>query len=679
MSKVSIERVVLMDIYCQKYFGQNIDDASQKISQNLGISPKRVREIIFDLRAKNAITVKDNILYENKKNQSVVKSFSKVKKHKVNGNEGFSTKQFKIGEQYLCTILKDDDGKIYAKPHRKSFGNCLLLNDENLTNDDIGKTCLIEIKKTDEGIRGEILQTFGFADDPILENVAIAASHGFTTHFQSKVLEEARAISPYVTDEQKIGRVDMRNKEFVTIDPPGCKDKDDAIYDEKLPDGSVRTYIAIADVSSGVVPGTELDKEAFKRGNSCYLGGGVYPMLPKELSNGIFSLDENKERLAVVVSAIVKGKTYVNPRVDIAVIKVKKSYSYPEAEDTHLSKNGFEKKNASTKRQIDLLYENTPLLEKRYAGMLEPDSHEPEYKFSADGKVVENVKLSNDEYSHKVVETRMLLANEIVAGFFMERGLAGIFRVHEKSRPDKFAELKQKLATFGIKYNLENTTASYKKLVEEVRESPARDYLMFEIIRSMSKAKYKGTVNQTEHFGLDIAGNRGYMHFTSPIRRYADLMTHRLLKDILQKRKIRYTETELDEIAQHLNTQEKEANNAEIESDAYLACIWAQKHADEIQSGKIVKISKNYVEVLHSNGTTRLLMPISKLKNGDITQYKIAGNQMSISNGHQTYNLGEDIDFAIDEINLNSRTIFATTELERIKNRDSNLNFEFKK
>lgn len=688
MSKISFENKVLLELYTKKLFEQDIKTITKEIvndfAGDIDIGEKRIRDTLFTLKKKNAIIIKDDVVYENKEKTNELgkrHAFSKnykneddvtienVKLVKPNSYYGHKANQLTKGDMLLATVYKQSNDILCAKAHGGEFDGCVISPNE-LSKNAIGKTCLVKITSTNGGYMGEVEQVFGLVDDPITENVAIAAKYGFTTKFPQAVIDEARAISPVVTYEQKLGRTDLRHLNFVTIDPVGCKDKDDAIYDEALPDGSFRTYIAIADVSSGVKTGSELDKEAFKRGNSCYLGGGVYPMLPTELSNGIFSLDEDKDRLAVVVSAIIKPgdkKRIYDPRLDLAVIRVKKGYSYPESEKTHNNEEGFDELNKRTKEQIDLLYNNTSLIQKRYNSMLKPDSHEPEYKFGPDGSVVEDIKVSNEEYSHTVVEARMLLANEIVAQIFMEHKLLGLFRTHSESQDTKIEKLQSVLYRNKVDFELKNTTQSYLQLIDVVKNSPSRDYLMFEIIKSLSKAEYKATVNETSHFGLGINGSRGYIHFTSPIRRYADLTTHRLLKQILQMGKTNVSEESLEKIAEHLNVTEMNADKAEVESDQYLACLWAQKHMDDIYQGTITQISPSTLEVLHSNGVTRISIPTSKLKGAEEKPYATDFDCLSISNGKSTYKLGDKISFKIDKISLSSRAIFGNGDYKKVK------------
>ena len=476
-----------------------------------------------------------------------------------------------------------------------------------------------------------------------------------------------------VTEKQRENRENLEYIPFLTIDPEGCKDKDDAIFDEPIKDG-FRTYIAIADVSSGVLPGSALDKEAFKRGNSAYLGGGVYPMLPPELSNGIFSLDEGKARLAVVAQADVSYSGKIsNIQVRLAVIKVKKSYSYAEAEKTYKNEENFENINQKTKKSLDFIYKNTKILEKMQENKLEFDSHEPQYKFSADGKTVEDITLSNEEYSHKVVETRMILANEIVAGFFKERGYLGLYRTHEDVKVERLIALRKKLKNFNIGYDLKNTTESFKVLIEEIlKQHPARDYLMGETVRTLSKAKYEATKTDVSHFGLGVNNDDlGYMHFTSPIRRYSDLITHRFLKDILLGKMPNISYETLSLVANHLNLQEKKADRAEAESDRYLACLWAEKHKNIKMSGYISQITDGMFKVMTANGTVPVLIPFSEVTSKNV---KVSENGMEATFDNHAISLGDNLNLEITNVDIESRTISGKFK-EFKKEKGENMNF----
>ena len=647
---MKFENKILLALEIENLFEKPVKEIQSALLQKYGYKGAEV------IDALSVLTSKKYIKFENDK---VIKSQKDIT---------FSERGLKLDGSTRIGTIVENEGKQFVK--LRGFGDEQFEIAGGDFKDSIGRTCLVDMAYEDGNIKTVIKDVYGFADDPISENIAIADKYGFTKDFPDGALEEAARIPQEVTEGQRIGRVNMENIPFVTIDPKGCKDKDDAVYDEPTERG-FKLYVAIADVSSGVLPGTALDKEAFKRGNSAYLGGGVYPMLPPELSNGIFSLDENKPRLAMVVSAeITRDGKVLNPKVENAVINVKKSYSYEEAEKTYLSQDGFDVKNKSTKQSIDEMYKNTEILERMLSKMMNLENNEPAYRFSEDGKSVEEILPSNEEYSHKVIETRMILANEIVAQFFRRKNMAGVFRTHDNPNKEKLEQLAAKMEYYGIKTKLKSTTASYKKLIDEVSNHPAKAYLMSEICRSLPKAKYVATKNKVAHFGLGITDeDPGYMHFTSPIRRYSDLITHRMLKDIILGKRQSVSMQTLSQVASHLCIQERNAEKAEKESDEYLACLWAKNHQGEVLEGYVSQILGSNIKVMASNGTVPVIIALSKLNDAESQNYAVSKDGMKICGKTKTYALGQKIKFKVGLVDLENRTILGDA---RTKNFEQN-------
>ncbi len=653
---MELEKEILMLLESEKLYDKNLTVTINKLSNLTGMKKKEIeKKLDFLVRTKK-------IRLEDDKIQKIVQYETKAPTKRVENNQ-----------KAIGTII-NQNGTIAVKLRGHNEFVCPLINAESAKNS-VGKTCLVKIVFEDDKMKANLEDVFGFVDDPISENIAIASKYGFTNKFTDAVHNEALQIPQEVTDKQREGRVNLEHIPFITIDPEGCKDKDDAVFDEPVKNG-FKAYIAIADVSSGVIPNTELDKEAMKRGNSAYLGGGVYPMLPPELSNGIFSLDEGKPRLALVASAIVTydGKIE-NPRVEYAVINVKKSYSYPEAEKTYNNEDGFDVINKKSKKTLDFIYKNTKTLENVFSKMLEFDSHEPAYKFGENGKKVEQIFLSNEEYSHKVIETRMILANEIVAQFFKERGYVGLYRTHEGIKDDKAAALQNKLQQFGIEYTVENNTESIQNLIEIIKNHPARDYLMSETIKSLSKAGYTATEDKVAHFGLGVTNSdSGYMHFTSPIRRYADLITHRLLKEIIAGKKPSIKKSTLEKVAEHLNIQEKKADWAERESDEYLACMWAESQKGNELEGYISQINDTFVKVMTANGTVAIAVPLTRLYDANHEEYKVSKNGISLNGKTHKYTLGDTVKFKVVDIDLETRMIFGDASEEKVAEKSTTKN-----
>ena len=668
---MKVDNKLLIILENEKLFDKDYNFVKNKLATILGIKSKEVEKQLKVLQSKKIIDFENGKIV--KANPSL-SEIAKIDPKKITTKEKVKADN----EMFLGTLVKIPNGEIGVKLRDARLPICHVEQTEEVVGS-VGKTCVVKVSNKKGEYFAKVENIFGLADDPISENTAIAKKYGFSNKFPEKVLQEARNIPQYVTEKDREGRTNLEHIPFIAIDPPHPGEIDDAIYDEPVKDG-FRTYVAIADISSAVKPGSELDKEAFKRGNSAYLGGGVYPMLPFELSKGAFSFAEGQPRLALVASAIIThDKKIKDPKIELAVINVKKSYAYDEAEKTHLNQEGFDVVNKKTKKHLDFMYNNTKALEEIFGKMLEFDSHEPQYKFSADGTSVEDIKLSNKEYSHKVVEVRMLLMNIIIAQYFKEHGLCGIFRVHDKPREEKFNALVKKLQKFGINYNLQYSTESFKGLIEVIKKSKARDYLMSETVRTMCIAGYRATENEIAHFALGIANKDwGYMHTTAPLRRYVDLLIHRMLKDALLNKKPRYSKKMLELIADHLNAQQKKADDAEMESDEYLACLWAKQHQGETMEGYICQIDESFVKVMTSDGTVPVLLFASKLADESGEGFKLSADKMSLEGTKNKYELGEKIEFKISDVDFNTRTVFGSQKFVK-NNTNENLVLEVNK
>ena len=658
---MKLENQLFITLENENLFDKEYNFVKNKLSTLFGVKSKEIEKQLKALQTKKLIKIEEGKVV---KTQNVfTEVVNKEAEPKIPGKRDKASLE---NELLLGTFVKGANGEICVRLRDSHLPVCKVEQTEKVKNS-LGKTCVVKINDAQKELSGVVQNIFGLVDDPISENIAIAAKYGFSNKFSQKVIDEARAIPQYVTEKDREGRTDLEHLPIITIDPFNCFNKDDGIYDEPIKNG-FRAYIAISDVSHYIKPGSELDKEGLKRSIDAYLGGEVYPMYPPEISNGICSLNENEPRLAVVASCDVTydGKIS-NEKVELAVINVRKGYTYEEAEKTHLNQDGFDEINKKTKKHLDFMYQNTKVLEKVFGGMLEFDEHEPQYKFSQDGSEVEDISLSNSEYSHLVVKLRMILKNVIFAKYFKEHKIDGLFRVHDKPTEEKFNALVRKLKMFGINYNLQNSTRSFKGLIEEIKKSPARDYLMMETVRTMTRAKSKASPVDTSHFGLDISEDDwGYMHTTSPIRRESDLINQRQMKASLKNQKSVYSKNTLELIAEHYNAQEKKADEAEHESDEYLACLWAKKHQNKIHEGYISQIDGGFVKVMTSNGTVPVLIFASKLQDEAGEGLKVSKDNMSLVGKKNKYSLGDTIKFKIQDIDLCTRTIFGSNKPELI-------------
>lgn len=640
----------ILALYTYKLFGESLDKVYGVLSQKLGLNKNQVSQLIINLSKKGIVEIKDNII-------------TNAKKYNLNNLQQNSL--------VLGVVNTDGRGYYYFKPSNDALPEIPLVATDIIKNS-VGKRCCCELNKLGKNYQADLKQVFGEVDDPISENIAIAYKYGFEKHFSPDVMAEVENIPQAVLPSDFDGRIDMRDKFFMTWDPASCKDKDDAIFAEQTEFGH-RVYVAIADVSHYVKFGTKLDTEARKRGTSCYLGSGVYPMLPPELSNGICSLNENVDRLALVATIDINEKGKIQKyNFEKAVINVKKSFSYEDAEKVFLKQDGFDQQNIDAKKHIDLLYEVTDILESKLKnrGSLNFVNYEPEFKFNQELNIVEDIETTGLERSHKVVEQCMILANEATAKFFTDNNLSGIYRVHNQPNHKNLSFANDQLKKFGVNAHLEETPFFYQSVLNEIKDLPNNEYLNNIILQTLNKAKYNA--ENTGHFGL---ASKGYTHFTSPIRRYSDTIAHRIISQFLTYGKSKETESYIKSVCEHLNEQEKKAGKAENESNKYLCCLWAKNHLNKVISGYVTRVEPAQIVVRHKG--LEVQIPTYLLKNGANSNYQLSKDLMSLKDKHSntTYTIGDSVDFKIADIDKNNYTIFATTDLTKdLKNEDE---FEF--
>ena len=668
------ENSIFITLENENLFDKDYAFVKNKLCTIFGLKAKEVEKQLKILQTKKLIDIENGKIV---KSQSI---FTEVVQ--ANEQQKVHTKKAKTeikDELLLGTFVKQENDEVVVRLRDRRLPVCKVEQTQEVKNS-IGKTCVLKVNGKQKELFGEVQNIFGLADDPISENNAIAHKYGFTTKFSEKVLEEARNIPQYVTEKDREGRNNLEHLPIITIDPPHALNLDDGIYDEPIKNG-FRTYIAIADVSHYIKPGSELDKEGLRRAIDAYLGGGVFPMFPPEIANGICSLNENVARLAVVASCDIdyNRKTITNEKFQLAVIKVKKAYTYEEAEKTHLCQDGFDEINKETKKYLDFMYKNTKVLEEMFSGMLEFDDYEPQYKFSADGTKVEDISLTNGEYSHNVVKFRMMLKDILGAKYFKEHNLKGLYRIHEKPTQERFNALVKKLKKFNIDYNLQNTTKSFQGLIEVIKKHPARHYLMIETVKTLTRAKTVVSPVDISHFGIGIEkGDWGYMFLTSPIRRETDLINQRELKASLLHQKSPHTEKFLNTFAEYYNIQEKKADDAEAKSDEYLACMWANEHKGEILEGYIEQINNSFINVITSNGTVPVLIATSNLKDDAGDGFKISKDNMSLVGKSNKYTLGETIKFKIHNVDFETHTTYGNNkpEFSKVKDKPSKVEQE---
>jgi len=450
---------------------------------------------------------------------------------------------------------------------------------------------------------GEIIEVLGPASAPGVDVLSIIRKYHLPTEFPSDVLEQAERIPERVEAQQIAGREDLRNQFIVTIDPDDARDFDDAINVEKLPNGGWQLGVHIADVAAYVEPGSALDREARRRGNSVYLPDRVIPMLPERLSNGVCSLKPEVDRLthSVFINFDKRGVVR-SARFARSVIRSAHRLTYKEAyailtapPRDHLGE------------QLHLTWELAALLRrKRFEhGALDLDFPEVKVWVDKQGEPIRLERVENDE-SHQLIEEFMLAANEAVARELKKRAIPTIYRVHENPDPEKLAEYREFALSFNYKVGDLTHRAELQRLLAEIRGKPEEQALKVGLLKSLKRARYDP--QSLGHYGL---AKTNYLHFTSPIRRYADLVVHRALGrdgtplpsavSRTAERRSRsdapYHMGEIASIAEHISTTERNAADAEIDAAQMKKLEFFQRQLGEgnpqIFSATIVDV-RNY-------------------------------------------------------------------------------------
>jgi ribonuclease R len=488
-------------------------------------------------------------------------------------------------------------------------------------------------------------------------NVAIR-NHSLPYIWPETVFEETATFESEVPDSAAEGRVDLRALPFVTIDGEDAKDFDDAVYCEPQKNGGYRLYVAIADVSHYVKPGTALDQEAIKRGNSVYFPGRVIPMLPEELSNGLCSLKPQVNRLVLVCEMLINTKGNVT-KFDFyeGIIKSHARLTYNQVYGM-----GIEKNKQLQERFKDLLPAVNNLFdlyfilrdEREQRGAIDFDFPETRIVFGSDRKINQVVPLIRND-AHRLIEECMVAANICAARFLLKNRCPALYRDHEPPSEEKLNDLRRFLGEIGIKLSAKKTPVpgDFAAILRSIGERPEAHLIQTVLLRSLSQAVY--SPENKGHFGLACDA---YTHFTSPIRRYPDLLVHRGIRSVLQKKYKPTDETdgEYEKYGEHCSMTERRADDATREAVDWLKCEFMVDKVGQEFSGVIsgvtgfglfVELSEIYIEGL---------IHISTLPND---YYHFNANKLILEGEHskQRYALGDIIKIRVARVNLDEREI----------------------
>lgn len=534
---------------------------------------------------------------------------------------------------------------------------------------------------------GVIIERLGRTFEPRAELAAIYHKYNLTPVFPPEVAREAAALPSLVGPADLTGRKDYRAIPTFTIDPDDAKDFDDALSVEYLDGGEIRIGVHIADVSHYVKPGTALDREAQNRGNSTYLVGTVIPMLPEKLSNGLCSLVEAQDRLTKAAlftfspSGRLKETAFAN-----TVIRSIKRLTYKQAfalmfEDNHnkirqLPLPAAHQTGATGRALNELSPEELTDLqawvrqlwaiggklrqERMRGGSLDLDMPETKIFVDAEG-YADRIELIHNDESHQLIEEFMLMANEAVAHLTRSHHLPSLYRVHDDPDEEKLNDYRQFLTTFGLKVSNLAQRDEVVRLLTLLKDHPQGYILRTQLLRSMRKACYRGSSDG--HYGLN---KKDYTHFTSPIRRYSDLVVHRVFDAYLAKHKgghgssASYRIAQVDNLAEHLSLTEINSTEAERDSVKVKLMEYFEREAEKKKKTLFTAIITDvrnhgfFIEVAEAGAFG--MVPISSLKD-DFYVLNGAGTAFIGRKTKRKFELGHKVEVVVDKVDRQKRLI----------------------
>ena len=503
---------------------------------------------------------------------------------------------------------------------------------------------------------GRITHILGYPEDPEVEPQIIIHKYDLPDRFSSAALREAKNLSPIPSPEDDKGRVDLRNITTFTIDGENARDFDDAVAIEEEPDGGKRLYVSISDVSHYVREGTALDEEAYLRGTSVYFPDRAIPMFPTELSNEICCLQPRVDRLTLTVELRYdangeRKSTHFYP----SVIQSNERLTYTLVRKMLVDGDVEERRKylhllPSLESMTSLAQH---LRQKRVGrGALDFDLPEPEVILNLQGET-EDIIRAERNLAHQIIEEFMIAANEAVARFIEGKGLPFIYRIHDPPREDAMEEFRKFVSHLGYKIERggEDSPKTFQRLLLDVKGRPEERVVNNVLLRSMKWAQY--SAQNRGHFGL---ASGAYTHFTSPIRRYPDLIVHRLLKKVLSQQEVTISEEELGKRADHLSNRERVAMEAEREILGRYRVRFMKDKIGETYTSVISGVTAFGFFVELEGIFVEGLVRITSLHD-DYYQYHEKKYCLMGERTHKTFRIGDEVKVRVERVDVERRHI----------------------
>ncbi|CSD79060.1 ribonuclease R [Vibrio cholerae] len=581
---------------------------------------------------------------------------------------------------HIVGLLKKKGVNFYLSPEKSTFSQLIHVNPNQFTAKSVGKLVYAQVTQYPDHKHStmvEITEVLGRPGDSGIEVKLALRRHGINEKWESEVLSAALALGTDVNEKDKMQRVDYRDLPFVTIDGDDAKDFDDAVYGYPMDNGQWKLFVAIADVSHYVQPNDPLDLEAQTRATSVYFPGYVVPMLPEALSNGLCSLNPNVDRLVLVCEMTFDDAgIMLDAEFSEGLIHSHARLTYNQVNETILKPNQWShsRSNKVEKHLLNLhrLYLNL-LGQRQVRGAIDFDTQELAFTLDNKKKIASiDPVIRND--AHRMIEEFMLCANVATAAFLQEHKIPSLYRVHAGPQMKKLASLRMMLADKGLVLGGGDkpTSHDYNALLEQVHDLEEGDVIRTLLLRSQSQAEY--SPKNQGHFGLAYGA---YAHFTSPIRRYPDLLVHRAIRSKLREQakgtfqrllnKLKslgqctggstnypYDSKAIEQLSVHCSHQSRQADEVSREVENALKCHYMKPFIGQNFTGRVSGVTHFGLFVELESNRIEGLVPLSSFQNGE---FEFDGGRQKIVSQTATFALGTQVEITVKEVDAKQRRI----------------------
>ncbi len=607
--------------------------------EDLFISPRQMRQLLHDDRAVVRVVGVD---HRGRKEAAVVEVLERGNRHVV-------------GRLYI------ESGLGFVVPDNKRIHQDIVIPEDELQGAGHGQMVVAEIveqpNKRTQPI-GRIAEVLGEHMAPGMETDVAVRTYDLPVEWPEAVLSEIAGLGVEVEEEAKSGRVDLRELPLVTIDGADARDFDDAVYCEAKPKGW-KLLVCIADVSSYVLPDTALDRQARERGNSVYFPDRVIPMLPEVLSNGLCSLNPEVDRLCMTCEMFIDREgNIVRSSFYEAVMRSHARLTYDQVSAMLIDGDGeLCARHAGLLPHLHELYAVYQVLHgsRSVRGAIDFDTTETRIQFNEERKVERVVPLIRND-AHRLIEECMLAANVAAARLLLRKKLPALYRNHDGPTADKLLDLREFLGELGLKLpgGSKPETKNYADLLERAKGRPDVHLIQTVLLRSLAQAVY--SAENQGHFGLAFPA---YAHFTSPIRRYPDLIVHRAIKHLLADgtaEDFDYSLTQLQGLGEHCSSTERRADEATRDVTSWLKCEYMMDKLGETFDGIITSVTSFGIFVELDEIYVDGLVHITALDN-DYYHFDPVGHRLTGERSGRVYRLGDQLRVKLAAVNLDDRKI----------------------